>query len=119
MTNIALAVCLVLEAGGEGRKGMEAVREVVAVRAAEARTTETQVVLKRKAFSCFNGISFEEAKSKAVKHPAWGTAQLLSSKPPETDWTKKANHYCTLKTEPYWATKPPVAVVGNHKFFKL
>ena len=37
------------------------------------------------------------------------------------DITKGANHYCTLKTKPYWVKKgeKPVKVIGNHKFYKL
>ena len=33
---------------------------------------------------------------------------------------KFADHYCTLKCNPYWAKgKKPVKIIGNHKFFRL
>ena len=37
-----------------------------------------------------------------------------------TSYTKEADHYCTTKTNPYWAKgKTPVRTIGNHKFYKL
>ena len=38
----------------------------------------------------------------------------------DTSYIKNADHYCTLDTHNYWTKgRKPVAVVGQHKFYKL
>lgn len=112
------AACLILEAGGEGTKGMESVLEVVHTRA--QALTLGAVVLQRKQFSAFNGISWQEAVARARRHARWDEALKLASEPVKTDWTRGADHYCTTRISPYWAKgRTPVAVIGNHKFYRL
>ena len=120
MTNLIVAAALILEAGGEGKPGMRAVREVIATRAVQSRSCESSVVTKRLQFSAFNGISTNAAIAKASRHPKWNLALEMSAQPARTSHAKGANHYCTLDTFPKWAKgRTPVAVVKNHKFFKL
>ena len=38
----------------------------------------------------------------------------------DLNYTKNADHYCTLDTHNYWTKgRKPVAIIGQHKFFKL
>jgi len=116
-----VAAVLIAEAGGEGVKGMEAVREVIATRAKERRQTELQVVTARLQFSCLNGTTPAKLVERAKQHKRWADALTLASKPSATRHTKGANHYLAparLKKLPGWATGTPV-VVGNHWFYRL
>lgn len=120
-TNLLIvATCLILESGGEGRRGMEAVREVIHQRSAERHLTESAVCIQRRQFSCFNGVSWQDAVDKARRHPRWQLAVEIASGQPTTHWTAGANHYCTTRISPAWAKgRTPVAVIGNHKFYRL
>lgn len=124
MTNILIvAACLIAEAGGEGTRGMQAVREVIATRARERRQTEATACLARKQFSCFNGVPWTTVVERASRHPRWNEAVKLAGEPPATWHAKGANHYIAPKTigarQGWWTGKKPVAVVGNHTFYKL
>ncbi len=38
----------------------------------------------------------------------------------DLNYTKNADHYCTLDTHNYWTKgRKPVAIIGQHKFYKL
>lgn len=113
------AAVIILEAGGEGRQGMEAVAEVIQQRARERRQTSERVVLAAGQFSCMNARTPQQAVRAARNHPRWKDA-LTMAQGVQTHHTRGANHYCTLSTFPKWARNTnPVAVVGQHKFFKL
>ena len=117
---LIVAACLILEAGGEGERGMELVREVICTRASERRMNEARVCLQRLQFSCFNGIDWHTAVEKAAKHPRWNLAVKLAGSKPLTDHTKRANHYCTVNISPSWAKgRTPVLVHRNHKFYRI
>lgn len=99
---------------------MEAVREVIGTRATQRHMSEAAVVIQRKQFSCFNGITTNAAIAKASGHARWNLALELSATPAATTWTHGANAYCTTNIFPYWsAGKTPVATIIHHKFFKL
>ena len=120
MTNLIVAACLVLEAGGEGVNGdgMRAVHEVIHNRSVARHITEERVCLQPWQFSAFNGITASQAIAKASKHPQWQFALSLSAEPPKTCLTHHAQFYCTTNIFPKWAVGSPVAVIKRHKFFK-
>ena len=92
--------CLVLEAGGEGTVGMEAVNEVIHNRAKNRQKSLYQIVTAPKQFSCFNS-GVTAAIQRAKKHPKWNEAiRILKNK--LTNHTMGADHYHTLSVKPYW-----------------
>jgi len=112
---------LILEAGGEGRVGLQAVWEVVWQRAKLRKLTPLGVVTQRKQFSCLNNITPGRAIATAQKHPMWRHAWGIVSAPPVTQLTGKADHYhATTIKPPFWADKAKKTVtIGRHTFYKL
>ena len=111
-----IAATLVLEAGGEGKEGMQAVREVIANRA--SNKTEKAVCLQRLQFSCWNGKGEEEGVSKAKNHPKWNLALSIANAAP-TNFTNGATHYHTTKVSPSWAKRlTRTTAIKNHIFYK-
>jgi N-acetylmuramoyl-L-alanine amidase len=111
---------LILEAGGEGRKGMEAVNEVLHNRARKQGKTLYQIAVAPKQFSCFNA-GVEPAVQRAKKHPKWAEAIDILQKP-LTNHTYGADHYHTLKVKPSWGPRLKkmgygTVVIGNHIFY--
>lgn len=119
------AATLILEAGGEGREGMQAVWEVVWQRAKLRRLTPLGVVTQRKQFSCLNSITPGRAIATAQKHPMWRHAWGIVSAPPVLPdmepLTLGADHYhATTIKPPFWADKAKKTVtIGRHTFYKL
>ena len=115
------AATLILEAGGEGRVGMQAVWEVIWQRAKLRKLTPLGVVTQRKQFSCLNNIKPGRAIEIAQRHPMWRHAWGIVAAPPVTQLTGKADHYhATTIREPYWADKAKKTVtIGRHTFYKL
>lgn len=116
-----IALTLLAEARGEGVEGMEAVAMVIKQRMANRKQTASQVCLARKQFSCWNGKSSEDLKY-LWQSPAASDAIDVVRRFGKLDAAAigYADHYCTVKIKPYWSKgKTPVAVIGNHKFFKL
>ena len=115
------AATLILESGGEGREGMQAVWEVVWQRAKLRKLTPLGVVTQRKQFSCLNSITPGRAIATAQKHPMWRHAWGIVSAPPVTQLTGKADHYhATTIKPPYWADATKATVtIGRHKFYRL
>ena len=112
-----VAATLILEAGGEGKIGMEAVREVIANRA--KNKTEMSVCLARKQFSCWNNIKPEDGINKAKRHPFWAVALQIARDPVATNHTLGATHYHTTKVSPYWKNSlAKTAQIKNHIFYK-
>ena len=111
-----VAATLIMEAGGEGRQGMEAVREVISNRA--KGKTEMSVCLAPKQFSCWNGISVQAGIKKAKRHPNWNVALQIAKAAP-TNHTRRATHYHTTKVSPSWAKKLGQTVkIKNHVFYR-
>ena len=115
-----ICATLILEAGGEGKEGMEAVWEVIWNRANGKTENLYSVVTRPKQFSCWNSNSFSKLVEKSKTHPLWETAQKISAERPKTVLTFGANHHCRKEITPYWAKNvKPTATIRNHKFFKL
>ena len=112
---------LVLEAGGEGRVGLQAVWEVVWQRAKLRKLTPLGVVPPRTQFSCLNNITPGRAIATAQRHPMWRHAWGIVSAPPVTRLTGNAAHYhATTIRAPYWVDKAQQTVtIGRHTFYKL
>ena len=121
-----LATCLILEAGGEGRVGMELVWHVIQERVKSRRWPDTarKVVLQPKQFSCFNNVSLGRAIATAQRHPYWRHALGIVSAPPVYRQglnPNGANHYhATTIRPPYWARGvKPTLTYRNHVFYRL
>ena len=114
-----VAATLVLEAGGEGKVGMEAVREVIANRSRISEIlTEAEVCLKRLQFSCWNGRTVKAGIEKAKLHKNWALALEIANAE-TTNHTNGATHYHTNKVSPSWSKKLAItAKIGNHTFLK-
>lgn len=117
-----LASVLIMEAGGEGRAGMQAVWEVIWTRAKNRRLSPVGVVTQRKQFSCLNHIEPGRAIATAQRHPHWRHAWGIVGSPPVTNITKGAEHYHAtwMVKAPYWADPSKKTVtLGRHTFYKL
>ena len=120
-----VAATLILEAGGEGREGMQAVWEVIWQRAKLRKLTPLGVVTQRKQFSCLNSITPGRAIATAQRHPMWRHAWGIVSGPPVLPngkpLTLGADHYhATTIKPPYWADATKATVtIGRHKFYRL
>ena len=115
-----IASVLVAESGGEPVGGMQAVLEVIWTRHLEWEQTFWKVLTTRKAFSCLNKTTPQKLIAKSKQHTRWAYAMALCETMPKTRLAKRANHYCDINCNPYWARgKRPVAVIGNHKFYRI
>ena len=134
--NDIVAMTILGEARGEGKQGMYAVACVINQRAINRKMTPAQVCLQNRIvkgkkihqFSCWNYTSLVQhgrnrAKLKALLNTKEGEyAKILANNIHnlKCDYVKYADHYCTLNTTNYWARgNKPVAIIGNHKFYKL
>ncbi|MBV6342484.1 cell wall hydrolase [Candidatus Magnetobacterium casense] len=125
-----LATTMLLEAGGEGELGMEAVAQVIMNRVYDERkrygNTLKEVILRKKQFSCFNSDVLEKAKKALLEiynhdslvDMAYQFCHNLRTCPA----VKAATHYYNPKlANPKWADSPGMAFVkqiGNHIFMK-
>jgi len=119
--NHVIAKTILLEARGEGDKGMAAVACVIAQRAKNRGMSPEAVCLQPKQFSCWNGKSpdsFDELlKCPQAKMALWLEANIYRMN------TKKigdANHYHADYVKPYWSKGvSPVIKIGRHVFYRL
>lgn len=117
---------ILMEAYGEGTKGMTAVGEVIRTRARERSLSWAEVCLQPKQFSCWNGMKRENILSTFDYHrhgyrlEHYEKAKIAWEKSAFTNYTKGANLYYAPKlASPSWAKKTPlVAVIGNHNFHR-
>lgn len=117
-----IAAVLVAECGGEKQPiiAMSAVLEVIWKRSTERRESFHEVLLKRKQFSCLNGVTIAELTARSCKHPRWLDAWALAGHRPTSNFSKGANHYHSASVRPAWSRgRTPVAIIGNHKFYRL
>lgn len=117
-----VAAVLVAEAGGEREpvRSMQAVKEVVQMRAWKQQRTEVSIVTERWQFSCLNRIKPERLVAIAKQHPRWNDALRLASAPVKHATVWQSNHYHALTVLPAWAKGVrPVAIVGGHAFYRL
>jgi N-acetylmuramoyl-L-alanine amidase len=120
---LVIALTLLGEARGEGIEGMAGVASVIQTRAIERKQTASQVCLAPKQFSFWNGGVSETQKRKLLANPqaknALHLAKLVAEKR-MPDVVNGANHYHTLQVSPKWSKgKPLVALIKNHKFYRL
>lgn len=121
--------CVVLEAGGEGTIGMEAINEVLTNRARRAFGDDSiiskhKIAIQPKQFSCFNA-GVDTAIKRAKSHPRWMEAEKIVKSPP-TNHTSGARFYYANRGRqaiqpPTWATKilksgGKAVQIGNHVF---
>jgi len=125
---LVTAATLIGESGGEGEKGMHAVMNVINNRSKGNPKKFAEVCLKPHQFSMFNGATVSKNENikdivhKAMAHPRWKLALKLVDEATHgrlNDITGSATHYHTKKVSPYWSSnKNPIAIIGNHKFYK-
>ena len=132
-----IAACLVLEAGGEGKTGMQAVMNVITNRAKGGSKGFYLQVVKEKQFSCINSARWGEFLNtqalnaniigKAKKSPAWKVAvEIVDSafSGSLSDVTGGATHYYSTKVyknghKPDWADAfQQTKVIGRHLFLR-
>jgi spore germination cell wall hydrolase CwlJ-like protein len=114
-----------MEAGGEGRVGMEAVAEVIFNRADKRKLTPYDVVMQRLQFSCVNGRTAEEVVQIGTRRwpNQFADAENMVrdfSVGRKTRHTGGADHYYAhKKVNPSWASRlTTTAVIGNHTFLR-
>ena len=126
------------EARGEKEIGMYAVACVIKERMDKRKACGIAICTAWRQFSCWNPKDSDRRLRKLLNRSkehlyAIKLAQAVTTKNGlDKRVTKNADHYCTLKTNPYWSYKTvvkggkkikvpikPVKVIGNHKFFKL
>jgi spore germination cell wall hydrolase CwlJ-like protein len=128
-----IALTILGEARGEGKKGMFAVACVVQRRSWEKKITPAQVCLEEKQFSPWNGVDSQgnyRLKKESELYHLWESKQMMYARHLARcvnkenivlmDVTNGANHFCNINANPYWAKgKKPVIIIGKHKFYKL
>jgi spore germination cell wall hydrolase CwlJ-like protein len=115
-----VAAVLIAEAGGEGRRGMEAVMEVIQSRAKAHRKSPGAVVTARNQFSCLNETTVDNLVRTAKAHPRWSFALALAKRGTRTNHTGGADHYFATWCSPSWAKgKRGTVTLGRHVFLKL
>ena len=127
-----VAAVIIAEGGGESKRGMCAIYEVIHTRASHRGTSCATEVMRRKQFSCLNNTSPEKLvrRCSTHKHYKWVHDELLKFVP-LTMFTvqenthklnrNRADHYYAHKkiAKPYWVGALEGKVIGNHKFYKL
>jgi hypothetical protein len=122
-----IATTLVLEAGGEGAKGMQAVANVLQNRSEKRGTNPSAEAIRKKQFSMWNAYNdgtedISDVIARAKIHPLWKTAvdyaKRIKSLP---DVTRGATHYYNPnKVNPSWGAGSDTwkhhADIGHHKF---
>jgi hypothetical protein len=144
-----IACTILLESRGEGNRGMYFVAGTIAMRMINRGLHPTTICRQEWQFSCWNKDKNGKRKTvsdckhllktkEATYASLLARALCLSHKSKlliDVKFTKNADHYYSKKmreTPPYWAFKTvwkdgkeikipikPVAVVGNHVFYKL
>ena len=118
-----VAITILAEARGEGKAGMYAVACVIAQRSLDRKITPAEVCLQKWQFSCWNPKDSQRGKlGRLLTLPEAEYALYLAKNFTRLDrsYVGYANHYHTHRVSPRWSRgKAPVAIVGNHKFFRL
>ena len=119
-----IALTLLGEARGEGKRGLFAVGCVIQRRSWEREMTPAKICLQDKQFDTWTG-----KKERDLWH-LWDSKEMMNARHLARclnkdniilmDITNGANHFCTIKSNPHWAKgKKPTKIIGNHKFYKL
>jgi spore germination cell wall hydrolase CwlJ-like protein len=124
------------EGRGDGKNGMYAVACVIQKRTLMKSLSAADVCLRRRWdkkasrwtywFSCWSKATAKDKdyrslpKTEEARFAQELAKAVVDGEILNHDFVKDADHYCTLDTDPYWADGvEPVAVIGNHKYFKL
>jgi spore germination cell wall hydrolase CwlJ-like protein len=147
-TERIVALTILGEARGEGKAGMYAVACILEKRRIESDKHMTEVCLKPKQFSIWNGIAKSQydaqeqkldylwkEKPEVVNYARWLARKCVSrTERLDQKFTGNANHYYSTdrKTPPYWTFKieekngkkiktpiKPTRKIGKHIFYKL
>ena len=128
-----IAQTLLGEARGEGKAGMYAVACIVK-RRMELKSypnTAMGVCLEPSQFDYWTQrkrVKWDDQNRANVRRLMKGNTELvryakmlaININRVDLNYTKNADHYCTLDTHNYWTKgNKPVAIIGQHKFFKL
>ena len=124
-----VALTILGESRGEGKRGMYAVGCVIQKRVSERNLTPAKVCLQPWQFSIWNAGKGKVKKESELyylwKSPSKMYARELAraicqGKKLEQKFTGNANHYCTLSTNNKYTRKGKVTkIIGNHKFYIL
>lgn len=123
-----VAACLVLEAGGEGPEGMQAVLNVILNRAGGYVHRMVQETVRYGAFSCMSSIWKKESPDYSPlirraenQSAAYQQARQLISLMEDgflQDNTGGATHYHAASISPYWISDMRyLTTIGNHIFY--
>lgn len=123
-----VASCMVLEAGCDGSKGMQAVLNVILNRADGYSCRLVPVIIKRGAFSCMSSVwstpspDYSPLIRRAQnQRKAYAAALIILEEMDEGElWdnTYGANHYHANYVTPYWISDMTyITTVGNHLFY--
>lgn len=121
------------EARGEGKAGMYAVACVIKrrIQLKSYPNTATKVCLEPSQFDYWtkrSRVKWDDQNRANVRAILKTNSELsryakmlaLNINRVDLSFTKNADHYCTLNTHNYWTrTSKPVAIIGEHKFYKL
>ncbi len=119
-----VAAVLLAEARGEGKKGMQAVAEVIRTRA-DKKGVSMLAIVKPGIFTSLNGTNRDALLKKFRYHPMFGEALRIArtayNEPHSlANHTRNATHFAHKAEVPWWARgKRPVARIGNHVFYRL
>ena len=119
-----VAAVLLAEARGEGLDGMRAVAEVIR-RRADRQGVSPLAVVRPGAFSSLNGTTQDKLLRRFERHPLFESAlriaRIAYNEPEKLgNLTRSATHFTHKSEKPYWSEgHVPVAVVGNHAFYRL
>lgn len=115
-----IAAVLMGEARGEGERGMRAIAEVIRNRGSDP----VMVILRRRQFSCLNGMAIDDLVRRMRREKGWRTAQniaeqLLKNPQGIGNETRGARFYERVGTKAWWTARfHKVATIGNHDFFR-
>jgi spore germination cell wall hydrolase CwlJ-like protein len=114
------ASLLILEAAGEGERGMHAVANVVHNRAVKRDSTYRQEILRSKQFSSVTGKTTQEMVNRARKDRNWKKALDISDRE-FTGWlpdiTNGATHFHSGSSVWWSGHMRRTARVGKHLFY--
>jgi N-acetylmuramoyl-L-alanine amidase len=128
-----IAQTLLGEARGEGKAGMYAVACIVK-RRMELKSypnTAMRVCLEPSQFDYWTQrkrVKWDDQNRANVRRLMQTDTELvryakmlaININRVDLNYTKNADHYCTLDTHNYWTKgRKPVAIIGQHKFYKL
>lgn len=123
-----VATCLVLEAGGEGTEGMQAVLNVILNRADGSLNRMVPETVKYGAFSCMSSVwkcsepdfspLIQRAESQSGSYEQALKLISLMEEGFLQDNTHGATHYHAAYIHPYWADSLHyLTTIGNHIFY--